>query len=155
MKPALPSSDAFWILASGYRDAGDAVLARIRTETYMGFALFPCVFLYFRCVELALKSVLAYHPVPEDEITRTLGHRISALIERAEEFSSISELGISAEDRRVLDQFSDDYSTKWFEYPDDLDKNYPELERLRDLAHRVCDAIQAYERRRANPSLTS
>jgi len=151
MKPALPSSDAFWILSSGYRDAGDAVLDRIRTENYRGHALFPCVFLYFRSIELALKSVLTYHAIAEHEITRTLGHRVSGLIERAENYSSLSALGISAEDRSLLDQFSEDYSTKWFEYPDDIEKTYPDLETLRDLAHRVCDTIRTYERKKAQP----
>lgn len=149
MKPLVPSSDAFWILSSGYRDAGDATLSLIRTETYSGFVVFPCVFSYFRCIELALKAVLVHHAVPEQEITRTLGHRISALISRAETFTSISALGIRPEDRQLLDRFSDDYSNKWFEYPDDFWKAYPKLEELKDLAHRICDTIQAYERKRA------
>jgi hypothetical protein len=145
MKPPGPSSDAFWILCWGYRDAGDATLAVIRSEAYTGFAVLPCVFLYFRCVELALKTVLVHHGVPELEITRTLDHRISALLARAEKFSPLTRLGISAQDRQLLERYSDDYSDKWFEYPEDVFVNYPTLEELRDLAGRVCDAIGVYK----------
>jgi hypothetical protein len=58
MKPAVPSLNALWILSSGYRDAGDAAFAIIRTKTYVGFIVFPCVFLYFRCVGLVAALLL-------------------------------------------------------------------------------------------------
>src|SRR5207249_2086442 len=125
MKPLIPSSDDFWILSEGYRDGGDAALSLIRTGTYLGFAVYPCAFLYFRCIELALKAVLVHHAVPEHEIARSLGHRLSLLVARAETFTPLSVLGILAEDRQLLDQFSDDYANKWFEYPDDFWKNSP------------------------------
>src|SRR5687768_16531638 len=86
VKPAIPSSDSLWVLAASYRDAGDSVYNQIRGDVYAGYAVIPCVFLYFRCVELALKAVLVYHGVSEVEISRSLGHRISALITRAENF---------------------------------------------------------------------
>ena len=149
MKPTVPSSDAFWILSWGYRDAGDATLAVIRTEGYTGFAVLACVFLYFRCVELALKAVLIHHDVPEHEITRTLGHRISELLARAETFSPLTGLGISADDRQLLEQYSREYSEKWFEYPDDVSVDCPTLERLGGLAGRVCDTIRAYKPKKA------
>jgi hypothetical protein len=46
------------VLSSGYRDAGDAAFAIIRTKTYVGFIVFPCVFLYFRCVGLVAALLL-------------------------------------------------------------------------------------------------
>ncbi|SRR5258705_4721713 len=148
MKPELPSSDAFWILSSAYRDAGDSTLATIRTGTYTGLMVMPCVFLFFRSVELALKSVLVFHGVPEHEITRALGHRISALISRAEPFTQLDVIGIQPADRQLLDRFSDDYASKLFEYSDDW-WSYPHLEELQSLARRVCDAVQVYERNKA------
>jgi hypothetical protein len=138
-----------WTLSTGYRDAGDAALALIRTDTYTGFADLPCVFLYFRSIELALKAVLVYHSIAEHEIARTLGHRISALIVRVETFSPLPDLGILPEDRQLLDRFSDDYSNKWFEYPNDFWRGCPHLEELKNLAHRVCDAVQTYERKKS------
>jgi hypothetical protein len=149
MKPAVPSSNAFWILSSGYRDAGDAAFDRIRTGSYRGFIVFPCVFLYFRCIELALKAVLTHHGVSEREITRKLGHRISALITHSETYSRLDALGISSEDRQLLDRFSDDYADKWFEYPDRFWRASPKLEELKNLAHRICETIRRYKRNKA------
>jgi hypothetical protein len=146
MKPALPCSDAFWNISSAYRDAADAAFRLTRAEDYSGLVLVPCVFLYFRCIELALKSVLIYHGVSEREITQTLGHRVSALLARAEMFPQFIALGLSAADRQLMNGFSDAYSEKWFEYADDPPAPYPDLETLKNLANRLCDAIRSYER---------
>ena len=148
MKPAFPSSNAFGILSSSYRDAGDAAFDRMRSGTYRGSIKFACFFLYFRCVELALKAVLTHHRVAQREITQTLGHRISALLTRTEAFSALDALGITPEDRCLLDQFSDDYADKWFEYPDRFWRRDPKFEELRALAHRMCHTIQVYGRKK-------
>ena len=153
MKPAVPSSNAFWILSSSFRDAGDAAFDRMRSKGYSGSIKFACIFLYFRCVELALKAVLAHHRVAEREITQTFGHRISELLIRAEAFSPLDALGISPEDRSFLDQFSDDYSDKWFEYPDTLWRRDPHFDELKALAHRMCETIRGYGRKSPNQSL--
>ena len=137
VRPLLPSSNHLWTLAWAYLDAGDAAFSLVRSDGYSGFVVFPCVFCYFRSIELALKAVLVQHGVPEQEITRKLGHRLSALIVRAERFTTVSALGMRTEDRALLDLFSDDYSTKWFEYPDDFWRAQPNLEEVRALAHRV------------------
>lgn len=110
----------------------------------------PCVFLFFRSIELALKSVLVFHGIPEREITRTLGHRISALIVRAESFTRLDVIGIRAEDRQQLDRFSEGYANKLFEYSDDW-WSYPYLEDLQSLAGRICDAVRTYERNKIRP----
>jgi HEPN domain-containing protein len=148
MRPKLPPSSAFSVMSKSYRDAGDAVLKLIRTESYTGHALFPCVFLYFRSIELALKAVLVANGVLEQEIARKVKHQISALLKRVEEFVQLSELGIRSEDRQLLDRYSQDYSDKWFEYPDKLSTKYPRLEQLRDLAHCVCDKVHTHAKTR-------
>lgn len=109
----------------------------------------PCVFLFFRSIELALKVVLVHHNVSEHEITRVLGHKISALLSRVESFTALSSIGIGSEDKVLLDRFSDDYAYKSFEYSDDWWHN-PHLESLQSLAHRVGDAVRFYGR--AKPS---
>jgi hypothetical protein len=148
MKPELPPSDAFWALSSAYLDAGDSVLATIRTGSYTGLAVIPCVFLYFRSTELAIKSVLVHHGVPEREITRALGHRISELISRTETFIQLSDIGIDPSCRSLLDRFSDDYANKLFEYSDDW-WNYPHLEDLQSIARRICDTVRIYLQKNA------
>lgn len=130
----------------GYRDAGDAAFKLVRSEEYTGFVVYPCVFLYFRCIELALKAVLVHHGVSEDEVIRKLGHRIADLLTRAETYAALSSFGVRPQDRKLLDLYSDTYANKWFEYPDDFDASYPVVEELRELAHRICDAIQKYGR---------
>ncbi len=148
MKPNLPSSNAFWLLSKGYLDGGNAAHGLIRGGNYSGFAWLPCVFLYFRCIELALKAALVSNGVSEHEITRTLRHRISALLIRTEKFTPLSDLGILPADRKLLDRFSDDYSNKWFEYPNKFWRRNPQLDQLKDLAHRVCATVRTHGRRK-------
>jgi hypothetical protein len=148
MKPSVPSSNGFWLLSTSYLDAGDAAFKLMRSGSYQGSIKFACLFLYFRCIELALKAVLMHHRVDEREITQKLGHQISALLTRAEAFSPLDALGISPEDRSFLDQFSADYSEKWFEYPDRLWRRDPDYEELKALAHRTCKTIKSYGRKR-------
>lgn len=116
----------------------------IRSKSYTGMAVFPCLFLYFRSIELALKTCLVANNVSEAEITRTLRHRLSALMTRLESFTELHEIGISADDRVMLDTFSDDYSNKWFEYPDSGFHRHPTLEELQTLSHRVCNITRTY-----------
>jgi hypothetical protein len=146
-KPKVPTCSGFWILATGYRDAGDATNARIEEDGYVGFALFPCVFLYFRGIELALKSVLVYHDVSESDITKKFSHRLSMLITSAATFVDLSVLGISDDDRELLDRFSENYYDKWFEYPDNFWDASPNRENLKSLAHRVCNSVQIYTKK--------
>jgi hypothetical protein len=146
MRPALASSDTFWNVSDAFRDAADAAFDLTRADHYSGEVRIPCVFLYFRCIELALKSVLIYHGIPEPEITRALGHRVRALPAEAEKFPKFRAIGLSAEDRQLIDKFSDAYSDKWFEYPEDSLAAYPDLQTLRELATRLCAATQRYER---------
>ncbi|MES2594411.1 MAG: hypothetical protein V4662_03695 [Verrucomicrobiota bacterium] len=143
MKPSLPSSNNFWILSSAYRDSGVSTLAMIRTHSYSGHAVLPCVFLFFRSIELSLKAVLVFHGVSENDITRKLGHRISELIARAEKLHLLDTLGVERADRELLDRFSNDYADKHFEYADDW-WSYPHLDDLHSLADRICEAVQVY-----------
>jgi hypothetical protein len=145
VRPALGSSNCFWVIADAYKDAGDAAFELTISGHYVGHVVVPCVFLYFRCIELLLKSVLIFHGLSERDITRTLGHRVSALLERAEAFPSFKAIGVTAEDRRLIRQFSDVYSDKWFEYPEDSLADYPEPATLKELATRLCDRIRTYE----------
>jgi len=125
MKPVVPCSDAFWNLSLAYRDAADAAHALTRADDYTGLIVVPSVFLYFRCIELSLKSVLRCEGLPECEIAQTLGHRISALLQRAEQFPKFAALGLFTKNRDIIDEFSDAYSDKWFEYPEDPPAAYP------------------------------
>src|SRR5689334_6683539 len=99
MEPAVPSSNAFWIRSSGYRDAGNAAFELMRSKGYKGSIKFACLFLYFRYIELSLKAIFTHHGVAERQITQALEHRIAALLARAEAFSPLDVLGMSCKDR--------------------------------------------------------
>jgi hypothetical protein len=148
-KPPIPSLDAFWNLSLAFRDAADAAFAMTRAPDYSGLVVLPCVFLYIRSIELALKSVLMFHGLIESEITRTLGHRISELLSRAESFPKFAAIGVTDADRRIIQDFSSAYCDKWFEYPEDPPSGYPDLEALRELAHRLSNNTQEYEHPKA------
>lgn len=141
-KPEMPDAPGFWILSSGCRDAGDTLLARIRRGEYVGHMVMSCVFEYFRCIELALKSVLISNGVPEREIaSRALGHDLSALIQRAEEFIAPASIGISPKGRAMIDHFSKFYSNKYFEYASNW-WNTPDLEELQQLSREICEGAK-------------
>ena len=143
--PSIPSSDSFWILSSGYLDAGDATYEMLHSDSYVGFVQYPCIFSYFRCIELSLKAVLVTYGVKEKTITETLGHRISDLLDECEKFVTLSEIGINPSTRTLLNEFSEDYSTKWFEYPDSLWEKKPDLTKLKKITHLICDSVQKHK----------
>jgi hypothetical protein len=145
VKPSMPSSDAFWNLSLAFRDAADAAFTLTRASDYSGLVVVACVFLYFRCIELALKSVLLFHGLSESDITKTLGHRIADLLSRADTFPEFGAIGLSDADRGIIRDYSSAYSDKWFEYPEDPPAGYPDLETLRELAHRLSDRTRDYE----------
>jgi hypothetical protein len=70
---------------------------------------------------------------------------MSALLDRTEAFPQFKSVGLSAHDRKLIDQFSQAYSDKWFEYPEDSLAEYPEPAILKELANRLCDRVRAYE----------
>ncbi len=147
----MPSSDAFWILSSGYLDAGNACLSLIRNgkadgEPYVGFVDIPCIFSFFRSIELGLKAVLKEHGSSDNEIARVCGHRLSKLLAALDSRGiDLPTIGISPEVRIFLDKYSEEYSRKWLEYPDDLWRVDFELEVLQILAQQVCDSIRNYK----------
>ncbi len=145
----MPCSDAFWNLSLAFRDAADAAFAFTRAAHYSGLIVVPCVFLYFRSIELALKSILTFHGLSESEITRTFGHRVADLLDRAERFPQFAAVGLTDADRQLITDYSCAYSDKWFEYPDDPPAGYPNLDTLRELAHRLSDRTREYEHPKA------
>jgi hypothetical protein len=146
--PGIPCPDAFWILCSGFLDAGNACLSLIRNgkadgKPYVGHVLFPCMFSYFRSIELGLKSVLKENGSTDDEIARKFGHRLTALLKALDSKGiDLQVIGISPGDREFLDKYSEEYSRKWFEYPDDFWRVSFDLEDLQALAEKVCESVR-------------
>ena len=146
----MPSSDAFWILGSGYLDAGNACLSLIRNRNadgkpYCGHVIFPCMFSYFRSIELGLKAVLKENGSTDNEIAREYSHRLTALLDAIDSKGiELQVCGISPADRDFLNKYSEEYSRKWFEYPDDFWRVNFELEDLQALAEKICESVRNY-----------
>ena len=140
MKPELPSSDAFWVAAEAYLGAAIATHNLQKSEGYAGFATIPATFLYFRSIELTLKACLVAHEIDEKTITKDLGHRLTKLREKLVEKRAAGTLGILDEFQDFLDQYSDYYSQKRFEYPENPWIDMPELGDLRSFS---CDLLES------------
>jgi hypothetical protein len=136
IKPGPPSGDAFWTVGEGFRDAADACFEKIQGGTYTGQIVYPCCFLYFRGIELFLKSALIDRGFSADEV-RSASHRITQLLTLIERLGTLYEFGISDDEAAFLRDHSDDYSSKWYEYPDRLHSFYPEPERSKA----ICDKL--------------
>jgi hypothetical protein len=149
--PGMPSSDEFWILGSGYLDAGNACLSLIRNgkadgKPYCGNVVFPCMFSFFRSIELGLKAILKENGSTDNEIARVYGHRLNALLDALDSKDiDLQFVGITPEDRVFLNKYSEEYSRKWYEYPDDLWRVSFEPEVLQKLAERICERIRNYK----------
>lgn len=132
-KPKTPSSWEFQQLAEASLDAANAAYAdcQARDDRFAAgskgestFMSMTVVFLYFRAIELSLKAAIVEKQVaPPGKIpSRELGHDLKKLIACAttptadKPAYSLSDLGLNEEDMAYIDQYSDDYANKWFEY---------------------------------------
>ena len=144
-KPGPPSGDAFWTVGEGFRDAGDSCLERIQVGSYTGQMAYACCFLYFRGIELFLKGALIDRCISSDEV-RSASHRITKLLYLLGGLINLSEFGLSDEEATFLRNHSEDYASKWFEYPDKLHSFYPDP----DLSKVICDKLCILTRKRPN-----
>ncbi len=140
-KNKLPNSTVFCKLASAYIESGDASLAKISDEKYSGFAIIPTFFSYFRSIELSLKAILVHHHVSETQITKKLGHKICCLCAKASEFVALNEIGLQKDAQEILSRYSDNYSSKSFEYPDNLFPDNLPIDQVKSIAHILCEGV--------------
>ena len=136
-KPGPPSGDAFWTVGEGFKDAADACLEKIQGGIYTGQIVYPCCFLYFRGIELFLKGALIDRGISADEI-RSASHRITKLLSLLEGLIKLNEFGLPDEEASFLRKHSEDYASKWFEYPDILHSFYPDLDRSKVICDKLC-----------------
>src|SRR5438094_8993491 len=92
-KSPMPCSDAFWNLSLAFRDAADAAFDFTRAAHYSGLIVVPCVFLYFRSIELALKCILTFHGLSESGISRAFVHRVADLLTRLDRLPKFCPFG--------------------------------------------------------------
>jgi hypothetical protein len=109
-----PQSEAFFCIAEGYKDAANASFDLMKSDGYFGQVIYPCVFLYFRSIELSLKAFLRHQGI-DSVCIKSLSHRISDLILKSEFPNSLSLHGITDSDLEFLEKYSNEYSSKWFE----------------------------------------
>jgi hypothetical protein len=155
--PRDPSSFDFQQLAEGALDAANTCFFdwRRRDDEFAGgnredqgtFMVIPTVFLYFRAIELSLKAAIRENGLATlNEIrSRTLGHNLTALLQRATTVAgayTCAELGVDRDAQDFIGEWSDDYATKWFEYhfgPWDI----PNPQRCQEVATAIVEAIRS------------
>lgn len=169
-KPNSPSSWEFQQLAKASLDAADAAYADCQArdarfaagskDDVCTFMSITVVFLYFRAIELTLKAAITERSlVPPAAIpSRELGHDVKKLIACATSVASnasaytLPDLGLYQSDREFIEQYSDDYANKWFEYyfgPWDI----PPLNESQRIARSIIEAIKPIARTLPPPSL--
>jgi len=158
-KPRIPTPWEFHKLAEASRDAADAAFAEIRSRDAayaegrrnvgITFMAVTVAFLYLRSVELALKAALLGRGLAsEDAIpSQKLGHDLRNLLECATSGGTqgssgypLAKLGLGQDERSFLEEYSNDYSNKWYEYHFDP-FHYPDLDKCRSIATAVVGAI--------------
>ena len=130
-----PSGDAFCVIARGFMDGGDACLEKINSDQYEGQIVYACCFLYFRAIELFLKSALKDREVDSVSI-RTASHSIDKLLTLLNGVINPIEFCLSEEEMNFLRNHGEDYTAKWFEYPHKLHSSYPEPSRAKLVCHK-------------------
>lgn len=91
--------------------------------------------------------------MPEREIARTLSHKISAILVRVDSLVPLATLGIDSSSRLLLDEYSETYSSKGFEYSGNFWSTPKQLEDVKKVAHTICREVQDYlKRSRRAPS---
>jgi len=140
-KPKPPSGNAFFVIAEGYKDGGDACFEKLIKPSYTGQIIYACIFLYFRAIELYLKAALADRGVSSSQ-SKNAKHDIKKLIVLLKQVVKPQKLCLLASDIKFLQKYTDDYLVKWFEYPHKLQDLDFKKETIRDLCHKFSRVTQ-------------
>jgi hypothetical protein len=117
-KPKLPTAIRLWLAGRAFQQAADASFEKLRSPGYVGFISVPVVFLYVRSIELSLKACLRQHTGDPDVFAKMLGHRLDWILAEADRVGICAALGLSKEHRSTIAAIAEDYSDKWYEYPE-------------------------------------
>jgi hypothetical protein len=143
-KPKLPSAIRLWLAARGFQQAADASFEKLRSPGYVGFISVPVVFLYARSIELSLKACLRQHTADPKVFAKILGHRLDWILAEAERLGICTALGLSKEHRLTIAVIGEDYSDKWYEYPEHFWRARPKTEDLKSAAAFLNEKTQSY-----------
>jgi hypothetical protein len=143
-KPNLPTAIRLWNAATGFQEAGEAAYEKLRSPGYIGFVSMPVVFLFARSIELSFKACLRQHTVDPKIFAKTLGHRLDRIVKEADRLGVCTALELSREHRSTIDAIAEDYSDKWYEYPEHFWRPRPKVEELRSAAIFLSARAQTY-----------
>lgn len=139
-----PSNEKFFTLSQEFLDAAK-ILHRALDETPdRANIATPMTFLYFRSLELALKACLPIGKIPDTDIRMKFGHKISLLIDKIEGAGLIEKFGMCRKDFKEIDDYSEDYSNKWFEYGSIFTELPNDLERISELVTKFVSNTKEY-----------
>lgn len=142
--PNTPSSDKFWTQSKAFLDAAKASHDVMREPNYYGEICIPITFLYFRAMELALKACLPLEKLSDQDVRNKYGHKLSLLIDELERTGVFKKLGMKKFDFKMIEDFSEDYSNKWFEYGHDYTNLPEDLDHLSELVTKFISNTKQY-----------
>jgi hypothetical protein len=134
--------------ARGFADAADAAFEKQCAPGYVGYVRGAVVFLYARSIELSLKASLRQHTSNPKTFGHTLGHRLDLILKELRRHGAAKILRLSRKQWSVITGIGEDYSDKWFEYPDNIWTKRPRIEELRDAATYLAAQTQSYVARK-------
>jgi hypothetical protein len=143
-KPRLPSAIRLWLAAAGYENAADAAFDKMRSPGYVGFIKMPVVFLYARSIELSLKACIRQHTADPKMFAKVLSHRLDWIVAEADRLGISAALGLSPEHRATINAVAEDYSDKWYEYPEHFWRRGPKIEELKSVANYLGEPVRRY-----------
>ena len=143
-RPRLPSAIRLWIAATGYEHAADAAYEKMRSPGYIGFISMPVVFLYARSVELSLKACIRQHTADPKIFGRVLSHRLDWIVAEADRLGISTDLGLSPEYRATINAIAEDYSDKWYEYPEHFWRQRPKIDDLKAVSNYLAEPVRRY-----------
>jgi hypothetical protein len=131
----------FWVMAVSHEESALHLHAKFAPpRSYSYVPLHSVFFLYYRSIELALKSYLLVEGIPMTELrdTKRFGHKIDRLFAEAQSRGIASILTLTKEEEAILVTMSRDYSNKSYEYAEQVwVKNRPPVNLLRDVCRNI------------------
>jgi hypothetical protein len=136
----------FWVMAASHEESALHLHAKFGSPGFYSYVpLHSVLFLYYRSIELALKSYLLADGMAIIELrdAKRFGHKIDRLYSEAQSRGISTILTLTKEEEYVLLSMARYYSNKSYEYPEHVwVKNKPPVGLLRELCRKIVFSVE-------------
>jgi hypothetical protein len=135
----------FWVIAASHAEAALYLHGKIEARNCVRHPpIHAVLFLFYRSIELALKSYLLKNGMTVGQLKRRkLGHNIAELYAASVTKNISAVLNITAEEHRALVDLSRHYTAKDYEYPKHVwVPNRPRLATLSQLCQKIVNTLK-------------